>query len=165
LFTGGLGVGLSKYLNPPPRYGERSGVYEIDLKEIPEVDSDPKYFAEGQYWLVNIEHGLIAIDGWCTTRHETLVKWVNTKHQYECPIRGAKFQIDGAVIEWPETRSLNRFMLEVTTHKGTITTPMDGSPVSIEGATQVVINSIGRIPGKARIPDKTEFTPPKDNSG
>ncbi len=165
LFTGGLGVGLSKYLNPLPRYGERSGIYKIDLKDIPEVNSAPKYFAEGRYWLVNTSQGLIVLDSWCTWRHNTLIKWVPTNYRYECPSCGSKFQIDGKWIEGAAKRGLDQFTLEVTTDEGTVTTPTDGSPVSIEGSRQIVVNSTGRIPGVARVPDKTEFTPPKDNSG
>lgn len=63
----GLAVGLLKYLNAPPRYGERSGVYKLDLKAIPDVGAAPDNFPEGRYWLVNTEQGLIALNGWCTT--------------------------------------------------------------------------------------------------
>ncbi len=151
LLTGGIGIGLSKYLNPPPVYGERSGVFKVDLNQIPKIGAPPDNFPEGRYWLVNTAQGLIALDGWCTTRRATLVKWVTTNRRFECPLCGAKFQIDGPVIEGPAKRGLDHFLIEVTTDKGTITTPNDGSPVSIDGARQVVINTIGRIPGKPRI--------------
>ncbi len=165
LLVGEVGVGLSKFLNPPPVYGERSGIYKIDLKEIPVVGESPKAFPLGQYWLINSEEGLIALDGWCTTRHEKLVKWVDTNDRYECPQCGAKFRINGEFIEGPAKRGLDKLLVEVTTDKGMVTTPMDGSLVSLDGAQQVVINSIGRIPGKPRLPQNDEFTPPIGNAG
>ena len=164
LFTGGLGVGLSKYLNPPPRYGERSGIYKVDLKDIPEVNSDPKYFAEGRHWLVNASNGLIALDARCAFRNETITIWYKEFDFYLCRSCGSKFHINGDCIEGPAKRGLDHFQLEVTTDKGTITTPIDGSPVNLDGAQQVVINSIGRIPGKPRLPEKDEFTPPLGTS-
>lgn len=164
LLTGGLGVGLSKYLNPPPRYGERSGIYKISLKDIPAVNAQPNNFPEGRYWLVNTEQGLIALDGWCSFLHTRLVHWVDINNRFECPQCGAKFRIDGTWIEGPATRGLDRFMIEITMDKETMTTPTDGSPISIVGAQQVVINTIGRIPGKPRLPEKDEFTPPLGTS-
>lgn len=151
LLAGEAGLLLSKFLNPPPVYGERSGVFKVDLNDLPEVGFTPANFPQGLYWLVNTEQGLLALDGWCTTRHEALVKWVPINRRFECPSCGAKFRINGDYIEGPAKRGLDQYLIEITTDRRTISTPMDGSPVSLDGAQQVIINSIGRIPGKPRV--------------
>jgi Rieske Fe-S protein len=80
-----------------------------------------------------------------------LPKWVPINHRFECPGCGSKYHLDGTYIEGPTQRGLDRFVVEVTTPNGIYTTPPDGSPVNIEGATQIVVDTNRVIYGQRRV--------------
>ena len=153
LAAGSCGA-LVQFMNPPLR-GEEGGFYEVDFAVIPEINANPVGMREGQYWLVNIHSGMLALTGICTfmigSRPEgSLPKWVPTNQRFECPRCGSKYELDGTYIEGPAQRSLDRFTLEVTTPDGTLSTPSDGSPITITNATKIIVDTNRIIYGQAR---------------
>jgi nitrite reductase/ring-hydroxylating ferredoxin subunit len=149
LGMGSIGL-LARFLNPPLHEGIESGIFAVDLARIPQVGEWPVAFPNGRFWLVNTDKGLQALYGVCTFREGDLPKWVPTNNRYECPRCGSKFRLDGTYIEGPAQRALDRFVIEVTTSGSVIRTPEDGSPVSIEGATQILVDTNRLIYGQQR---------------
>ena len=154
LGAGSVGV-LARFLNPP-LHGEKDGIFQVDLSKIPARNKWPVQFPSGRYWLATLDTGLCALYAGCTftvkgIMHETCtVKWVPGNNRFECPCCGSKFRLDGSYIEGPAQRFLDRFTIEVTTPNGILVTPPDGAPVSIEGATQIIVDTNRVIYGKLR---------------
>jgi Rieske Fe-S protein len=164
LLVAGTCAGVTWFSQKVVRYGLDSGVFLLDLSMLPQigtirernepglaVESSPFYFQDGYSWLVHMPEGLIALDAQCTYAHQPArVKWVNIENHFMCPWCGSRFNLAGGYIWGSAPRDLDRFALEVTTPDGTPTTPLDGSPIPIVGATRVVLDTTRRIPGKAR---------------
>jgi cytochrome b6-f complex iron-sulfur subunit len=153
LAAGSCGA-LVRFMNPPLR-GEEAGIFQVELAEIPAVNTNPVGIPEGKYWLVNIDTGLLALRGACNFIYRgipegKLVNWVPTNQRFECPGCGSKYELDGTHIEGISNRGLDRFTLEVTTPEGTLITASDGAPVSIADATQIVVDTNRVIYGQAR---------------
>jgi cytochrome b6-f complex iron-sulfur subunit len=155
LGAGSIGA-LARFLNPPLR-GEKDGIFQVDPSKVPASNKWPVRFPSGRYWLVTLDTGLCALYAGCTFTikgflHETCtVKWVLTNHRFECPCCGSKYHLDGTYIEGPAQRGLDRFVVEVTTPNGIITTPPDGAPVNIAGATKIVVDTNRVIYGQRRV--------------
>jgi len=150
LAAGGCGL-LARFLNPPLR-GEKDGIFLLTHSEIPVLKSLPVYMRESNSYINWLDSGLIALDAYCTSHpsYRQSVRWVPTNYRFECPACGSKYQLDGTYIWGSAPRGLDRFTLEVTTNHGTITTSPDGSPISIEGATQILVDTNRVIYGKPR---------------
>ncbi|MBZ0279899.1 MAG: hypothetical protein K8L97_04105 [Anaerolineae bacterium] len=142
---------LTWFAKPHVRYGVESGVFLLDLENLPKTDGQPVWLPEGNSWLVRLPNNLfLALHGQCV-RDRTLVKWVSLNNRYECPHSGSKFTLDGTYIEGPARRNLDRFRVEVTTPTGTYTTLADGSPVSIADAQSIVLDTRYKILGAPRV--------------
>lgn len=151
LAAGSCGA-LAKFFSPPLR-GEKDGIFQVNLVEIPAVNGKPIGIREGQYWLVNIDGGMIALSATCSFEDTPQLCpsiWVPTENRFICPCCGSKYQLDGTYIWGSAKRGLDRFTLEVTTPDSTISTPSDGAPVSIAAATQILVDINRVIYGQAR---------------
>lgn len=134
-----------------PHYNNLSelGFKTVELNKVPAVGTEPILFPTAKYWLSNTEKGLLALSELCV-KDLRYFRWVPTNNRFECPACGSHYNADGTKRpgEGPAMRSLDRFEIRVTTAHGTFTTPPDGSPVDIKGATQIVVNVNHKILGK-----------------
>jgi hypothetical protein len=130
-------------------YGLETGIFMLDLESIPRLYAIPTFFRDGKSYLVHIAGGLLAFHRECVFDH-LRYRWIHTNMRFECPGCGSKYRIDGTVIEGIANRELDRFMLEVTTPNGMRYTSAEGDPVDIDDATQIVLNTKQKIPGKPR---------------
>lgn len=144
LLLGQTCAGLSWFTNPGIRYGVESGVFLLEPDILPQMGDDPAAFPDGKCWLVHLETGLLAMSGVCPF-DGILIRWVPLNRRYECPHCGGKQQIDGIYIEGPAKRSLDRFPIEVTDRNGRYFTSSDGSPISIDNAKSIVVDTRTRI--------------------
>lgn len=149
LAAGSCGV-INMILTPHLRLGVE--IFEVDPSQVLALDSDssPIWIRDFNTYLNRDDQGLLALNAHCTFRDQYKLVWVETNYRFECPGCGSKFQKDGTYIEGPAPRSLDRFMVEVTTPNGAIRTPDDGSAVNIEGATRIVVNTQEKILGPPR---------------
>jgi hypothetical protein len=155
LGMGGVGM-LTRFLNPPLHEGVESGIFEVDLMNLSKIGRGPLPIMPGHYWLARIDGGLIALDGHCTFWRSSnneggYYKWIVSNNRYECGVCGSKYRLDGSYIEGPSQRGLDRLVVEVKTSNGIFTTPPDGSPVNIEGATKIVVDTNRVIYGQSRL--------------
>jgi len=130
-------------------FGQDSDLFKIDLAIVPALNAAPEYVRDGKFWLSYAYTGLLALSGTCV--HDmTSVKWVPTNNRFECPKCGSKFWFDGTRLigQGPAQRNLDRFVIQVTTSDGIITTPPDGSPVNIKSASQIIVAVDHKILGK-----------------
>ena len=132
-------------------YDGDSDFIRVNLHDIPAVGAKPIAVANGKFYLANTKQGLLALIPICTHLGCGL-KWVPTNNRFECPCHLAKFGIDGTMLPIGSARrDLDRFIIEVITDHGTLTTSPNGSPVPIEGAKSVVIELRHTITGQPRI--------------
>jgi cytochrome b6-f complex iron-sulfur subunit len=167
VFMAGSGGVAVWFTLPRFREGEFGGVFTVPLEEIPPVDAEPKEFAEGRFWLVNIgpnsvsdprqptdyplESGVRAIYKVCT-HLGCLYKWVSTYDQFECPCHGSKFLKTGSRIDGPARRNLDVFPIEVVNKAGEViarTEPsmgetLEGTPVIIPADAAALQVDTGR---------------------
>lgn len=144
---------------PHIRYGEDSGVFQVKLSDIPNPQVPPVPYSPAYsvaFWLRNTEAGLLAFNMVCPFRG-CLYKWALYNGRFECPCCGSKFTADGDHIlgEGPASRNLDRHPIFVRTSYGMRITPADGSPVSLEDAREVIVDTRFKILGRSVIPYKT----------
>jgi len=131
---------------PRFREGEFGGIFVVDPATVPAVGASPVSNPTGKYWLSNTPNGLVALSMVCT-HLGCLFKWVEANGRFECPCHGSKFEEDGKYIEGPAPRSLDRFAVRVITPAGVVESDASGSPVKIDGAVRIEINTGKKIKG------------------
>lgn len=117
------------FLIPRFREGEFGGTFTVGLGDVPEVNAPPINFAEGRFWLVNLDssqpndlmyqasdepnpiQGVAAIYKVCT-HLGCIYSWTPTNSRFECPCHGSKYRLDGRRVEAPAPRSLDRFLVQ-----------------------------------------------------
>ena len=138
------------FVLPHERYGfgQEADLFKLDPRALPTLNAPPSLFANAGCWLSNLSEGLLALSRVCV-HDPTWVKWVPTDNRFVCPKCGSKFRADGTFFknQGPAQRNLDRFVVTVTTPKGTMSTLSDGSPVSIEGATEIIVDIKHKIMG------------------
>lgn len=152
LLVVGAGAGLAQYMNSVPNdrqvgSGSDSHTFEVDLKSIRNSDKSPFAFPASLAWLVSVPDGLMALYGKCVF-DGVLVKWVAPNHRFECSACGSKYYFDGDWIEGPANRGLDKLAIYVKYANGNASTPSDGSPISIDDAEKIVLDSQGKIRGE-----------------
>lgn len=117
------------FMLPRFREGEFGGTFTLGLDVLPEVNEPPFNFADGRFWLVNVNNtveigcermwsvpgdgnilGAAAIYKVCT-HLGCIYAWVDANNRFECPCHGSKYRLDGRRIEAPAPRNLDRFKL------------------------------------------------------
>jgi len=114
------------FLIPRFREGEFGGNFLKTLADLPDVNAAPANFADGRFWLVNLDTnqpnarmyqapdepepivGVAAIYKVCT-HLGCIYAWTNSNDRFECPCHGSKYRLDGRRIESPAPRTLDRF--------------------------------------------------------
>ncbi len=117
------------FLIPRFREGEFGGSFTIDVAELPAVNDAPINFADGRFWLVNLDStqpnermyqapdepnpivGVAAIYKVCT-HLGCIYSWTPANNRFECPCHGSKYRLDGRRVESPAPRTLDRFLLQ-----------------------------------------------------
>lgn len=126
-----------------------SGLFRLDLRDLPRPQAQPVFVREAQAYLVNPGDGLVALLGKCPF-DGYLIRWSETNGRFECPLCGSRFQLDGAYLKGGAARDLDKGTLRVTSEQGVVTTPPDGAPVPVEAAESVVLDVRQIIPGTPR---------------
>lgn len=117
------------FLIPRFREGEFGGTFTLDLNQLPEINTTPSNFADGRFWLVNLDttqpnelmyqapdepnpiQGVAAIYKVCT-HLGCIYAWTPTNNRFECPCHGSKYRLDGRRVESPAPRTLDRFLVQ-----------------------------------------------------
>jgi cytochrome b6-f complex iron-sulfur subunit len=117
------------FLIPRFREGEFGGLFTVSLDNLPGVNQAPNNFADGRFWLVNLDstqpnelmyqapdepnpiQGVAAIYKVCT-HLGCIYSWTPTNSRFECPCHGSKYRLDGRRVESPAPRTLDRFLLQ-----------------------------------------------------
>lgn len=117
------------FLIPRFREGEFGGTFTVGAADVPEINAPPINFAEGRFWLVNLDstqpndlmyqapdepnpiRGVAAIYKVCT-HLGCIYSWTPTNSRFECPCHGSKYRLDGRRIESPAPRTLDRFLVQ-----------------------------------------------------
>ncbi|MBP9502536.1 MAG: Rieske 2Fe-2S domain-containing protein [Candidatus Promineofilum sp.] len=117
------------FLIPRFREGEFGGTFTISVNDVPDINTTPVNFAEGRFWLVNLDstqpndlmyqasdepnpiQGVAAIYKVCT-HLGCIYSWTPTNSRFECPCHGSKYRLDGRRVESPAPRTLDRFLLQ-----------------------------------------------------
>lgn len=124
------------FLIPRFREGEFGGTFTLDVSQVPEVNAEPVNFADGRFWLVNLDssnpnelmypapdesepiQGVAAIYKVCT-HLGCIYSWTPANSRFECPCHGSKYRLDGRRVESPAPRTLDRFYVEALAADGT----------------------------------------------
>jgi cytochrome b6-f complex iron-sulfur subunit len=142
---------------PNFKEGQFGGQFPIGeaATALPEVNSGPKAYVDGKFWLINIDtevngeprKGILAIYKVCT-HLGCLYEWVPITTRFECPCHGSKFQLSGDYISGPARRNLDRFVIQAISPDGSIKeTDLSGDPLEINGDERLVIDTGRRILG------------------
>ncbi|HEY1407919.1 MAG TPA: Rieske 2Fe-2S domain-containing protein [Promineifilum sp.] len=117
------------FLIPRFREGEFGGFFTLPLTDLPDVNAPPANFADGRFWLVNLDtnqpndlmyqapdepaaiQGVAAIYKVCT-HLGCIYSWTPTNSRFECPCHGSKYRLDGRRVESPAPRTLDRFLVQ-----------------------------------------------------
>lgn len=165
------GAALLWFAYPRFKAGTFGGIFEIDIAELPPVDSGPKPFSGGRFWLVNIGDGLrndprqpsewrpapgvralymICVHLGC------LYSWIPTNNRFECPCHGSKYLATGTAIAGPANRNLDVFAIQAVDADGNVIdevnrqTPLvngEARTLNIQGAAKLRIDTGQRING------------------
>jgi cytochrome b6-f complex iron-sulfur subunit len=156
-------VGLSLWFAFPNfKAGQFGGQFPIGEAKgaLPEVNSGPKAYTDGKFWLVNLDaespggeprKGVMAIYKVCT-HLGCLYEWVPMTNRFECPCHGSKFALTGDYLAGPARRSLDRFVIQAVGPDGAVLaeTNPDGEPLVLPSEdVQLVIDTGRRILGES----------------
>jgi cytochrome b6-f complex iron-sulfur subunit len=158
VFTAGTVGATIWFIVPRFREGELGGIFRLPVSEIPPLDSPPKEFSQGRFWLVNIgtatleddrqptdyrlNQGIRAIFKVCT-HLGCLYKWNVTNDRFQCPCHGSKFLKTGTRIGGPARRNLDLFMIEVFDTEGNVLTRTEPTIGNGEGtAVEIARNAV-----------------------
>lgn len=154
VFLAGAGGVSIWFALPRFRESEFGGVFPIPIEEIPAPDSDPRDFAEGRFWLVNIGDGILndprqpddyEVSAGVRVLYKVCVhlgciyKWVPTNDRFECPCHGSKYLKSNARIEGPARRNLDQFFMEVIDASGNVLVRTEPSWPGDREATSLLI--------------------------
>lgn len=142
---------------PRFREGEFGGQFTLPVSTLPAVGAPPQENPQGRFWLVNTQQGVLALYKVCT-HLGCLYKWVPSNDRFECPCHGSKFHKDGAWIEGPAPRDLDRFVVRAVDANGNVlaetetgdanSDPQAGAPISIPpGAAEIKVDTGARVKG------------------
>ena len=143
------------FLYPRFRAGEFGGKFGLgDATTLPDAKAAPLPNSNGKFWLVNTEEGPKAIYMVCT-HLGCLYKWSEAHERFECPCHGSTFARNGDYICGPAGRSLDQFVVEVTSNGAVVgsTTEQGGQivPPSLPSTeVQLVVNTGKRLLGNAK---------------
>ncbi len=157
LATAGSVGAILWFAYPRFREGEFGGEFPVTASSLPGTDAPPEDHPDGRFWLVRTDSGVLAIYKVCT-HLGCLYKWVPANDRFECPCHGSKYEKDGAWIEGPAPRSLDRFVVRVLDGNGNVITetpegnmnadPSAGAPVEVpDGAAEIRVDTGTRILG------------------
>ena len=151
VFLAGVGGATIWFARPRFREGEFGGVFIIPIEDIPAPDTNPKEFAEGRFWLVNIgdqtlndprqpeeyelDPGIRVLYKVCV-HLGCLYKWVSINDRFECPCHGSKYLKSDARIDGPARRNLDQFLMQVVDASGNVLVQTEATwPGNREGST------------------------------
>lgn len=173
LFTAELGGAMLWFALPRFKAGEFGSTFELPITAVPAIDSEPKDYPDGRFWLVNVgpqrssdnrqtvtgfemKTGIVAIYKVCV-HLGCLYKWVAGNDRFECPCHGSKYLATGTRIAGPATRNLDVFIMEAQdengntlakTTAGNSSDPGVGAPFELPpGTAKIVIDTGKRIQG------------------
>jgi cytochrome b6-f complex iron-sulfur subunit len=158
VWIGSIGVFLAElggvgYLFAMPRFraGEFGGKFILgSASSLPDTTAPPQAYNEGKFWFVRTEEGVLALYKVCT-HLGCIFAWQDSQSRFICPCHGSQFQRDGAFIQGPAPRSLDRFVVEVLDANGQVVAQTDrasGGPVPVSGDQVVVVDTGNLIRGK-----------------
>jgi cytochrome b6-f complex iron-sulfur subunit len=149
LLLGQTTAGIIWFALPRFREGEFGGVFRFSPDAIPPAGEEPVSEPAGRFWVSHTNEGFMILYAICT-HLGCLPRWQPTNVRFECPCHGSKFERDGAYIEGPAPRGLDRFPVVITFADGeVVTSDADGSPIPIEGReiVDIQIDTGNRILG------------------
>src|SRR5574341_2155488 len=157
LVVTGSGGAVLWFATPQFREGEFGGEFVFSPEEIPGTEAAPEDHAQGRFWLINTDDGLLAIYKVCT-HLGCLYKWVPSNTRFECPCHGSKFSREGVYIEGPAPRNLDRMVVRVLDANGDVLAetktgdankdPEAGAPVPVpDGAAEIEIDTGAVVKG------------------
>ena len=132
------------FLFAMPRFkeGEFGGIYTVGpVTSLPKEDAPPENHPKVKIWLSNSDEGVMALYKVCT-HLGCLYSWDNQENKFICPCHGSQFQKNGEYLEGPAPRSLDRFVVQVTTPDGEViaeTDPLSGAPVPLPDDPNLII--------------------------
>jgi len=148
LVLGQVGAGILWFAYPRFAEGTFGGVFTFDPANVPLPGGAPVSVTAGRFHVSHLEDdSLVVLYGVCT-HLGCLPPWIPANDRFECPCHGSKFERNGAYIEGPAPRSLDRFVTTVTFEDGsTLTTNSDGDPIDLSGRriTRIEIDTGDRI--------------------
>jgi cytochrome b6-f complex iron-sulfur subunit len=157
------------FLIPRFKEGEFGGVFSIDAAELPAVDTGPKEYPDGRFWLVNLGQaaladprqpadyvaraGVAALYKVCV-HLGCLYKWVPTNDRFECPCHGSKYLANGVRIDGPARRNLDVFVVQAVDANGQVLAETEagdanandlaGAPIELPSGTAALRVNTGR---------------------
>lgn len=73
-------------------------------------------FRKERIFVIRMDRGLLAVSAVCTHLH-CVVRWTETKREFECPCHGGKYNVKGEVIAGPPPRPLDIYPIEIVADK------------------------------------------------
>ena len=105
-----VGVMTLRFLSPGSAEGEFGGVFTVgEIEDFPVGSVTP--FPNGRFYLVRLDDGgLLALYHKCT-HLGCAVPWDHAAGAFICPCHASAFEPDGAVVNPPAPRPLDRFLI------------------------------------------------------
>lgn len=111
----------------PNKTGAFGGEINLSAQNVPEVGGEPFRYAQGQFFVVNTEEGVLAL-WWKCPHLGCTVPWISGQNQFICPCHGSVYEYNGARVSGPAPYGLDIMPLTVRDDGG-IT--VDTNPASI----------------------------------
>lgn len=101
---------------------------------VPGTQDAPIDDAANRLWVINTPAGLLALDKTCT-HLDCLLAWDAQAGEFFCPCHGSRFARDGAHLEGPAPRGMDRYVVQVTDSEENVLAMTDadsGAPLPLD---------------------------------
>lgn len=150
LLLGQATAGLVWFALPRFKEGEFGGTFRFAGADLPAAGDAPLAVPSGRFHIAHLEDDrLVVLYGVCT-HLGCLPKWNEADVRFRCPCHGSQFERDGAYIEGPAPRGLDRFHLTINFADGTsVVQDADGTPIPLNGKeiVEILVDSGDKLLG------------------
>lgn len=121
----------------PNKTGAFGGEITVSPENVPDVGAEPFRYAQGQFFVVNTDDGVLAL-WWKCPHLGCTVPWISAENSFICPCHGSVYEYNGARVSGPAPYGLDIMPITVQ-DDGAITVNTNPSTIIVGDADRAEV--------------------------